>query len=416
MWILYQTVVALALAVAGPVLIARRGRHYLATLRGRLGGYHGRPVEGPLWIHAVSVGEARVGATIARRLPAEWPLLMTTVTPTGQQQAASLCGDRAATAYLPFELGFAVRRFLRRFRPRALMLVEGDYWPLVLRHVRRRAMPVVVVNGRFGDRSFGRLRRVPRLARWLLESVDHFAVQTTDDRDRLLDLGIAADRVTVTGNLKFDAADPQLLPAVEALLAAAAGDRPILVAGSTMAGEEERVLEAFAAAGGGRRALLVLAPRHPERWGEAETAARQAGYSTMRRSTLPPDSSPDVVLLDSLGELAALYRLAAAAFVGGTLVPTGGHNPLEPAVHGVPLAVGPSMDSFRQIARAFDQAQAWRRVEDAEDLGRFFRLAVDDPDALRALGTRGRELVAANRGAAARTLAAVMPSLGEAMG
>jgi 3-deoxy-D-manno-octulosonic-acid transferase len=341
---------------------------------------------------------------------------VTTVTPTGQQQARALCADRAAVAYLPFDLGFAVRRFLDRFAPRALMLVEGDYWPLVLHHVRHRGMPVVVVNGRFGDRSFGRLRRFPRFTRWLLGCVDHFAVQTTDDRDRLTVLGVASDRITVTGNLKFDAADPRSLPAVEALLRAAAAGRPILVAGSTMAGEEDKVVEAFAAAGGGQRGLLVLAPRHPERWGDVEALVRRAGHSTIRRSALGPEGTPDVVLLDSLGELAAIYGVAAAAFVGGTLVPSGGHNPLEPAVHGVPLAVGPSMENFRQIAQAFDEAGAWERVDDADSLGRFLRLAIDEPEALRALGVRGRELVAANRGAVARALEAVLPALRGAMG
>jgi 3-deoxy-D-manno-octulosonic-acid transferase len=415
MWILYQFAVALALVVTAPVLLARRGRHYVPTLHGRLGGHRGGTADAPLWIHAVSVGEARVGATLARRMPPDWPLLMTTVTPTGQQQAAALCGDRASIAYLPFDLGFAVRRFLHRFRPRALMLVEGDYWPLVLRHARRRGMPVVVVNGRVGDRSFGRLRRVPRFTGWLLGCVDHFAVQTTDDRERLLGLGVAAGRITVTGNLKFDAPQPTPMPAVEALLGEAAAGRPILVAGSTMGGEEERVLEAFAAAGGGARSLLVLAPRHPERWGDAEARAREAGHATVRRSALPQAPRADVVVLDSLGELPALYRLAAAAFVGGTLVPTGGHNPLEPALHGVPLAVGPSMENFRQIADAFDEAQAWQRVADADALSRFFRRALDEPAALRPAGARGRELVAANRGATERTLDAVMPALREGM-
>ncbi|MDH3402329.1 MAG: 3-deoxy-D-manno-octulosonic acid transferase [Acidobacteriota bacterium] len=416
MWILYQTALALTLAMAAPFLLLRRGGHYLETLGGRLGRHAGAAVKRPLWIHAVSVGEARVGAAFARGLPAAWPLLVTTVTPTGQQQARAMCGDRAAIAYLPFDLGFAIRRFLDRFEPRALVLVEGDYWPLLLRHVRRRGLPVVVVNGRVGDRSFRRLRRVRLLARALLGRVDHFAVQTAEDRDKLLALGVDPERLSVTGNLKFDAPQPEPIPAVETLLAAGAGRRPILVAGSTMAGEEEQVLAAFAAAGGGRAALLVLAPRHPERWPEVAELVRRRGLTLARRSQLDRGGAPaDVVLLDSLGELAALYRLGAAAFVGGSLVPSGGHNPLEPAAHGVAVAAGPSMANFRHMAETFDAAAAWRRVADEAELAEFFREAIAGSGEVAAMGRRGRQLVHDHRGAAERTRGVIAPLLSAAM-
>lgn len=417
MWILYQTALALALVLAGPVLLLRRGRHYLRTLSGRLGGYDGIAEKGALWIHAVSVGETRVGVTLARGLPDGWPLLVTTVTPTGQEQARELCGERAAVAYLPFDLGFAIRRFLDRFEPRALVLVEGDYWPLLLRHVRRRGLAVAVVNGRVGDRSFRRLRRFPRFARAVISGVDQFAVQTEEDHDKLVALGADPARVSVTGNLKFDAPEPEPIPAVESLLVAAAARRPILIAGSTMAGEEEQVLSAFAAAGGGREALLVLAPRHPERWTEAAELVRGAGFQLARRSELRLEVAPlpDVVLLDSLGELAALYRLAAAAFVGGTLVATGGHNPLEPAMFGVTVAVGPSMHNFRQMAQVFDDAAAWQRVSGAADLAEFFQGATAGAEDLAAMGRRGRDLVRAHRGAAKRTRDLLGPLLSGAM-
>ncbi len=417
MWILYQTALALALVVAGPLLLLRRGGHYLQTLSGRLGGHDGPAEKGALWIHAVSVGEARVGVTLARGLPDGWPLLFTTVTPTGQEQARALCGERAAVAYLPFDLGFAIRRFLDRFEPRALVLVEGDYWPLLLRHVHRRGLAVAVVNGRVGEASFRRLRRFPRFARALISGIDQFAVQTKEDRERLVLLGADPARVSVTGNLKFDAPDPEPIPAAESLIAAAAGGRPIFIAGSTMAGEEGQVLSAFAAAGGGREALLVLAPRHPERWPEAGELARDRGFRLARRSELDLASAPapDVVLLDSLGELAALYRLAAAAFVGGTLVATGGHNPLEPAMFGVAVAVGPSMHNFRQMAQAFDAAAAWQRVAGDAELADFFRRAGKGDEELAALGRRGRDLVRAHRGAAQRTRELLHPLLSGAM-
>ena len=419
---LYQTAMGLALLVAGPLLLARRGRHYLKTLPGRLGrGAAEEPAAaGGLWLHAVSVGEVAVAATLARALPPELPLVVTTVTPTGQARAREAFAGRAAVAYLPFDLGFAVRRFFDRFRPGALVLVEGDYWPLVLAEARRRGLPVAVVNGRVGNRSFGRMRRLAPLARRLLAGVDLYGVQDAEDRRRLAALGVPKERVRVTGNLKFEAAEPPLDPALAAQVRQLAADRAVLLAGSTMAGEEGKVLAAFEHAGGGTRALLVLAPRHPERWGEVDALltswAQTRGAAHVRRSRLAaspltPPSSPAVLLLDSLGELAGLYRLAAAAFIGGTLVATGGHNPLEPARFGVPLAVGPSLHNFRDVAERFDRASAWRRVADAAELGEVWRGWLDDPAEAARQGHRGRALVEANRGALARTLELLAPVL-----
>jgi 3-deoxy-D-manno-octulosonic-acid transferase len=410
------------------VLLARRGRHYLASLPGRLGGHRGPVVAQGLWLHAVSVGEAAVAATLARALPAGIPLVVTTITPTGHERArtafagSTVAGPdgarRAAVAYLPFELGFAVERFFARFAPRALVLVEGDYWPLVLRAARRRGLPVVVVNGRVSDRSFPRLVRLARLlpaaAAALFGAVDRFGVQSGEDRNRLLAVGVAPERVVVTGNLKFDSPEPPRRPDLEARLAELAQGRPVLVAGSTMGGEEEAVAEAFAALGGGGRALLVVAPRHPERFDEVARLLARRGSAVARRSAPTPGlPRPDILLLDTLGELAAVYRGAAGAFIGGTLVATGGHNPLEPARFGVPIAVGPSMDNFRDMAARFDAGQAWRRVAGAADLGAVWRAWLDDPAAARAVGERARALVEENRGALSHTLALLEPMLRE---
>ena len=418
---LYQAGVALALLVAGPILLLRKGAHYLPTLPGRLGLRPPPPQQGGAWIHAVSVGEAAVAATLASRLPASLPLLVTTITPTGQERARRLLAGRAAVAYLPFDLAPLLARYLRRVRPAALVLVEGDYWPTLLRLCRRRGVRVAVVNGRMGDRSFARLRRAPRLARWLLSGVERFAVQTSEDARRLAALGVDADRVTVTGNLKYEAAEPAPLPELERRLREAAAGRPILLAGSTMRGEEAVVLDAFARLGGGERALLVMAPRHPERWDEAARLLAASGLASARRSALgpaPPANAqaprPAVVLLDSLGELAALYRLADACFVGGTLGGSGGHNPLEPARYGTPIAAGPSMENFRDMAAAFDLAGAWRRVDGAASLAAAWGEWLRDPAAAAAAGARARQLVAQNRGALDRTLAMLAPLLGEA--
>ena len=404
-WGLYQLATGAALAVAGPFLLVRRGSHYLPTLPGRLGRAEGpAPPPGALWIHAVSVGEAGVAATLARALPPGIPLLVTTVTPTGQERARAAFAGRAEVAYLPFDLGFAVGRFFRRHQPRALVLVEGDYWPLVLREARRRGLPVAVVNGRVGDRSFGRMLCLRRLLGPLFSAVGRFGVQSAQDRDRLVELGIDPGRVAVTGNLKYESPEPPRKPELEEALRTLAGGRPVLLAGSTMPGEEAMVLDAFRRVGGGERALLVLAPRHPERWNEVDALLRSQGENAVRRSALPATGRPAVVLLDSLGELAGLYRLAAAAFIGGTLAPTGGHNPLEAARFGVPLAVGPAMFNFREMAEAFDRAGAWRRVADPGELGQAWKEWMETPERGKEIGERALRLVEENRGALARTV------------
>jgi 3-deoxy-D-manno-octulosonic-acid transferase len=411
MWWLYQLVQALSLLIAGPFLLARRGSHYLPTLRHRLGAFPPVGRRRALWLHAVSVGEVGVASTLVNALPAEAPVLITTITPTGQARARSLLGERAGVTYLPFDLAYPVGRFFRHFAPSALILVEGDYWPLTLRAAKRAGLPVAVINGRVGDRSFRRMRRLRPLARRLLAPVDRFGVQSEADEQRLLDLGVPARRVRVTGNLKFDTPEPARLPELEGHLRTAASGRPMLFAGSTMPGEEEQVLEAFTRAGGGEEALLLLAPRHPERWTAVQSLVRRTGLACEPRSELPTASRPPVILLDSLGELASLYRLAAAVFIGGTLVPTGGHNPLEAARFGRAIAVGPSMENFRDMARQFDAAKAWKRVGDAEELAAAWRGWLASPELARQQGERAGALAEANRGALERTLEILEPLL-----
>lgn len=426
-WLLYQSVFAVVLPLTAPVLTARRGfSHYLATFRGRMARALPEPAAAPggLWVHAVSVGEVGVASTLLRGWPAELPLTVTTITPTGQAQARRLFAGRAAVGYLPFDLAFAVRRFFDTVAPKLIVLSEGDYWPLVLREARRRAVPVVAVNGRMSDRAFARQRRLGAVNRIFFDPVDLFAMQTEEDRERLILLGADPAKVVVAGNLKFDALPPAPKPELEAAVLKLAAGRQILVAGSTVEGEEEALLAALEEIGRGR-AFLVLAPRHPERWDAVEKLIGARGFSCLRRGGLDlravaageaQGEAPEVLLLDSLGELAALYRLGAAAFVGGTLVPKGGHNPIEPAHFGVPVVVGPSMFNFREIAERFDKAQAWRQLEGPWQLGPALRELLGDPAAAAALGGRARALLEQNRGAAARTLALLDPYFVRAFG
>ncbi len=417
MWFLYQLAMAAGLGVAAPVLLARRGRHYLPTLPARLGRLPEARGTRPLWLHAASVGEAGVAATLARALPPDLDLVVTTVTPTGQAAAKRLFeplgadGRNVVVTYLPFDLGLLVGRFLDRYAPRALVLFESELWPLLLRDCRRRSIPVAVLNARISDRSYGRMKRAGRLyRRFLFDPLGRLGAQSPQDEERLLSLGAGRERTSMTGNLKFDTPEPAPVAGLEDALRDLAGNRPILIAGSTMPGEEPIVLDAFERLD--REALLVLAPRHPERFGEAWREVEERSLSAIRRSRITAAggpgrrqaSPPGIVLLDSLGELASIYRLAAAAFIGGTLVPTGGHNPIEAARFGVPVIVGPSMENFRRIARDFEAAGALAVVRDGQALTRAWQHVLDRPDDAAERGARGLKLVDRNRGAVERSV------------
>ncbi len=432
MWLLYQLLLGLLLLVSAPVFLLVRGRHYLPTLPGRLGRAGGAagdseqrstqapPTEPPLWIHAVSVGEVAVAATLVGALPDSLPLLVTTVTPTGQDRARSAFGHRPATtvAYLPFDLAPTLLPFLDRHRPRALVLVEGEMWPYLLEVADRRGLPVIVVNTRISDRSFARLRRLrgllaPLLGA-LLDPILRFGVQSEQDAQRLSALGVAEERIVRTGNLKFDSPEPVRNRPLEETLRRVARGRTLIIAGSTMKGEEPCVLEAVERLGS-ERALLVLAPRHPERFDAVWQLILDRRLQAIRRSEIEPVDRPttepvvDVVLLDTLGELAGLYACADAAFIGGTLVATGGHNPLEAARFAVPVVVGPSMENFREMAELFDEHEAWCRVANSEELARCLGNWLDHPREGRIVGQRAGDLVQGNRGALEKTLALLTP-------
>ena len=410
MWIIYQLGTAILFLLAGPFLLLTRGARALRVLPHRLALRPPAAHPNSCWLHAVSVGEVGVAETLAGALPEDLPLLVTTVTPTGQERAIARLGARAAVTFLPFELGGSVRRFFRHFEPEALILVEGDLWPLVLRESQRRDLPIVVVNGRISDRSF---RRMSRLRPWLsplLEPVSKFCVQTPADRDRLVALGVPGDRIRITGNIKFDSAAPEPIPELEDRVRTMAGSRPILIAGSTMPGEEPILLDAYEKLLA-PRPLLMLAPRHPERWDEVERLLQSRNLPSIRRTQIAKQAGEDVILLDSLGELASIYSLGSSAFIGGTLVPTGGHNPLEPARLGIPVIAGPSMHNFQEISDKFETQGAWQRVANAEDLARVWASWAGNPEIAIEVGIRGQNLIEANRGALRQTLEELQPVL-----
>jgi 3-deoxy-D-manno-octulosonic-acid transferase len=348
-------------------------------------------------------------------LRARWPeaeIVLSTVTATGAAVArARLPG--AAVFTCPLDLPRPVRRALARVDPRALVVLETELWPNLFRALAGAGRPVAVVNGRISDRSYRRYRRVRALFGRVLRDVALFAMQSAEDARRVIDLGAPADRVTVTGSLKMDGpdADGEAGPAWRERLGL--GDRTVWVAGSTHRGEEDAVLAAFRTARARRADLrLVLAPRHPERVEEVEAQARAAGWRVARRSRPAGAGDADVVLLDTVGELGSLYGAADVVFVGGSLVPIGGHNVIEPARHGKAVLFGPHMGNFREAAALLVGAAGAVQVTDAAALGPAVARLLEDAGERARLGAAARAAVRGHQGALRRTVEALGPVLG----
>src|SRR5262245_49024408 len=420
----YSIYSALSLAlfvVVSPYFLyqAIRYKKYIGSLRQRLGFL---PItfnidgEESIWIHAVSVGEALTARALAADLRARYPrlrLFVSTTTIAGQQVARRSLSHADAIFYFPFDWTFIVKRTLSLVKPRLFIMMETEIWPNLLRVCRRRGVKTIVINGRISSRSYPRYRLARPFFRRVLADVDRFCMQSEESARRLVDLGADPARVTVTGSLKFDSLElPQ--PAShgkprERVLRffRLSPNRTVVIAGSTMRGEEPALLRAFARIKTMMPgALLIVAPRAPERFGEVENLAREAGFSVKRRSELPIDSEPraDVVVLDSIGELAQLYQVATAVFVGGSLADHGGHNILEPAIFGKPIVFGPYMQNFKEIADAFLQNGAAIQVHAERELDAVLLTLASDPVRRAGLGAAARALVEANRGAKTKTL------------
>jgi len=393
----------------------RRTGKYRATFRERLGHLRLPPealdtrARG-IWVHAVSVGEVLAARPLLVALKARFPqqrLLLSTTTLTGHAVAQASARGVDGLFFAPFDFRHPVRRVLDALRPELLVLVETELWPNLIHAARRRGIRVAVVNGRISPRSFARYRLVRGLLRHVLAEVDAFLMQAEPHARRLLELGGPPERVRVPGNLKFDAPVPVEPPAE--LAARLDGRRPLIVAGSTVEGEEELVLQAFAQVRARHpEAHLLIAPRHPDRFARVPPLVEAAGYACLRRSALGPEGWGDQVLvLDTLGELASVYALARVVFVGGSLVPKGGHNVLEPALFGRAVVVGPHMQNFQEIAEAFLAEQALVQVRSGDELGPALLALIEDDGRREALGLAARALVERNRGAVARTVEAL---------
>lgn len=397
-------------------LRSRRQPEYRAHWRERFGDYTLAGGMATIWIHAVSVGETRAAQPLVQRLLAEYPahrILLTHMTPTGRAAAGELFGanPRVASVYLPYDYPFAVRRFLDRFAPAAGLIMETELWPNLIAICHARRMPLLLVNARLSARSARGYQRLAALTREALGKLTAIGAQTGADAQRLRALG--ATKVEVTGNLKFDVTPGDALLALGRQLRERWGARPVLLCASTREGEEALILDALANADGGF--LTVIVPRHPQRFDDVAQLIAARGMPFRRRS----DSGAicddrRIVLGDSMGELFAYYAAADVAFVGGSLLPLGGQNLIEPCAVGTPVLIGPHTYNFLEAAEQAIAAGAARRVSDARDLVAQAQALLADPAARRAMGGAGRQFASAHAGATARTVDLIARSLAAA--
>jgi 3-deoxy-D-manno-octulosonic-acid transferase len=389
---------------------SRKNPVYRQNWRQRLGHCPITMIPGCIWVHAVSVGEAQAAAPLVRQLLQRYPereVLITTTTPTGADHVLKLYGERVYHCYFPLDLPSAVARFLDRVQPGLLLLMETEVWPNLLLACHQRGIPSLLANARLSEKSARRYAQAGELTQQVFGWIERIAAQSEADAARFIGLGVAAERVQVTGSLKFDLSLPaSLYEQAEVLRRGFGQERPVWVAASTREGEEALILQAQRLLLQHQpNTLLILVPRHPERFDAVETLCRQQGFVVQRRSRQPqcrPDSQ--VYLGDSMGELSLLLAAADAAFVGGSLVPLGGHNVLEAAVLGKPVCFGPHMFNFAAISQMLLEAQAAAQVQNPSQLAELMARWLSDASLRERLGSRGRAVVAANRGAGERLM------------
>ena len=409
MRILYSLILYLSVPLVLLKLLLRglRNPGYLKRIPERFGCISKPACALPvIWIHAVSVGEVRAAVALVNRLHRTYPryqVLMTTITPTGAQQVRQLFAGEVAHRYLPYDLPHGVRVFLHKIKPRMLIIMETEIWPNLLYYCKRCGVPAVLVNGRLSAESYRGYLRFRDLMATTLQTLGDIAVQSENDAERFLLLGAPPERLSMAGNLKFDVEMPRdVTEQANSLRQSLAAERPVWIAASTHDGEEELVLEAFRHV---RETLadclLVIAPRHPERFDYVYNLCRRQRYSVVKRSAPRhlDQRNPDVYLVNTLGELPMFYACADAAFVGGSLVPAGGHNVLEAARLGIPIISGKYTFNFKEIISLFKDGDALIIVSDAAELAASVVRLLGDVDLRRVYGERAKQLAEQNKGA-----------------
>jgi len=437
MWV-YSALLLAVLVLGAPywlVRMATSGR-YRAGLAGRLGwvpqqlraavAAARREV---VWVHAVSVGEVMAAVQLIRELSTARPELLvvvSTTTATGQRLAKQRLPE-LPVFYLPLDFAFVVRRYLRVLRPRLLVLMESELWPNLMGQCFKAGVPMAVVNARVSDRSLPRYLRLRRLWRPLLAKISLFLAQSAETAERLVQIGAPAERVQVTGNLKYDLRESRESALVAMLRPQLSVKARVIVCGSTLEGEERILLDLWPTVLATEpEAVMVLAPRHPDRFAAVAAMIGRSGFTVVRASEFKEQPRPvaagSIFLLDTIGDLAAVYSLGAVAFVGGSLVQAGGHNPLEPARFGVPVLMGPSFENFREIVDVLLAHNALRVVSAATLAGTLIDMAhpinekqgnEKQANEAQAMGERGREVFEAQAGATARTVRALVSLLEE---
>lgn len=358
-----------------------------------------------IWVHAASVGESVAISPLVTRLRAQqphWGIVVTTMTPTGSERIEELFGSDVCHVYAPYDYAGAVKRFLNTFRPALVILVETELWPNLVHYSKKSGASIMVANARLSEKSYRGYEKFSALGKPMLQKIDCIAAQAEQDAERFRRLGVPEAALHITGSMKFDVSLPDSLPAqITRMAQRIEGQRAIWIAASTRDGEEEKVLAAFSQVKQEiPDALLILVPRHPERFLPVERLCRKQSMRVIRRSSDDVvDPSTDIMLGDSMGEMLVYYGLAQLAFVGGSLVNTGCQNVLEPAALGLPVLVGPSQFNFQTICEQLAEVGALQTVVDENELARqVVRLLLDDA-ARNTMGESGRKAVAANKGA-----------------
>ena len=424
MFFLYSLFYTLAFILMSPLLLLRQEK-YAAGFNERLGNYpefknDGRPV---IWLHCVSVGETNAARPLVEQLLAAFPdhrLVFSTTTRTGQELARSIFKDKAdAVFYFPFDWKFTVRRALRHFGPSVILMMETEIWPRFFLESHVSGAKIAIVNGRLSGKSFRRYSHVRSFVRRVLSFIDLALMQDEKDAERMGSLGVNANKITVSGNLKFDLSMDEKesdLTEVFRTRFGIDGTRPLIVAASTHEPEEEWVLNALDLSGYPFR--LLFAPRHPERFDAVAKTLGETQYSLIRRSNYPTeaDKNADVILLDSIGELRAVYPLADIVFVGGSLIPHGGQSVLEPASAGKPVVIGPFTHNFEAVVDGFLEKRAIVQAKSATsgndepfELYSALRVFFDEPDKRVEYGKRALEVMESNRGATEKTIESLRP-------
>jgi 3-deoxy-D-manno-octulosonic-acid transferase len=418
MRVIYTWLIRLAVPFAFAVVLWRgvRDRSYWQGLAERFGFV--RPLPSlSIWLHAVSLGEMSAAAPLVRALHARYPqlpLVLTAATPAGRARARGLFAAIADVRFLPYDTPGSVRRFLERSRPRIAIIMETELWPNLFRECERRGIPVVLASARLSEKSVGRYRRFGKLFAGVFTKNVTVAAQSAPDAERFISIGATADQTRAIGNVKFDLGlDAGIIETGKILRDAYGASRPVWVAGSTHAGEEEQLLEAHALLQAHRPdALLLLAPRHKDRFAAVADLLTRRGIKFARRSGMAESAVDKAVLLvDTMGELTALYASADVAFVGGSLTAVGGHNLLEPAALGLPVLTGPSHENSKEIALLLLRRGAALQVANAQDLAALLQRLLDDHAERRRIGMIGKDIVESNRGSVERLLALIEPAL-----